>query len=389
MENEAAPFDGHALSDLLYRYDVSLSALEDLFGSPETGEELLRGDRLPSLHEATLLGAFLNVDPTVLTGAQRPSLGVSLRLGTAQVENDVAEPVEHAMKLLAADRLAEEWGFSSEVEDLSEFPVSRRLFKPKDDGRLTADRLRARLRLDPLDPIEDLTRLVEGLGSFVEYRPLPDNVHGISVPESRAKHTTWAVLINSNDYWVRQRFTLAHELSHIIYRDSGQLIVDRAQNENALPEIIADSFSRHFLLPDEALEEKLYEHGHSKGLRDVSILVADIVLTYGISRQATVKALRESSFHETPSASLLDDCENLSVAAMMATADCSDTWHRMEEGKGRRCASARLTDHVLSAFAGGLVSLATVADVIADGDRQEAARLLTAAGWDLATTAER
>jgi len=238
VEKEAAMFDGHALSDLFSRNDVSLAVLEELFGSPETVRELLHGDRLPSLHEATLLGALLGVDPTVLTGVKRPSLGVSLRLGTMRVENDVAEAVEHAMKLLAADRLSTEWGFGAPTEDLSGFPVSRRRFKAKEDGRLTADRLRARLRLDPVDPIEDLTSIVEDLGHLVEYRPLPENVHGIAVPETRGTHRTWAVLINSDDYWARQRFSLAHELSHIAYQDSGQFIVDRAQNESAFPEIV-------------------------------------------------------------------------------------------------------------------------------------------------------
>ncbi|WP_033227524.1 ImmA/IrrE family metallo-endopeptidase, partial [Streptomyces sp. NRRL F-6674] len=114
----------------------------------------------------------------------------------------------------------------------------------------TAVRLRAQRALDPLAPIEDLTGFVESLGCLVEYRPLPKNVHGISVPEIHENRQTWAILINSDDYWALQRFTLAHELSHVLYQDSGQIIIERAQNSNAIPEIIADSFSRHFLFPD-------------------------------------------------------------------------------------------------------------------------------------------
>ncbi|MFJ8614121.1 ImmA/IrrE family metallo-endopeptidase [Streptomyces sp. NPDC093675] len=389
MENEAATFDAHALSSLLSRNDVTPSVLEELFGSSEVGNELLRGERLPSRREASLLGALLGVDPGVLTGAKRPSLGVSLRLGTAEVEHDVVKPVEHAMKLLTADRLIKHWGFSAPIEDLSGFPVSRRLYKPREDGKATAVRLRARLDLDSLDPIEDLTGLVESLGCMVEYRPLPNNVHGISVPERRGSRMSWAILINSNDYWALQRFTLAHELSHVLYQDSGQFIVDRAQNSDAIPEIIADSFSRHFLFPDEALEEMLDQRGHLGDLPEVNRLVADIMLTYGISRRATVKALQESKDPLAPSDSLLRQCEDVRVTSMMASVGASAAWAQMAAAEGRRYASPRLTEHVLAAFAGDLVSLPTVADVIADGDEVEAARQLSAAGWDLAAVAER
>jgi hypothetical protein len=387
MGSEAATFDARALSELLLREDVTLSVLEDLLGSSEVSNELLRGERLPSRREASLLGALLGVDPKVLAGVQSPSLGVSLRLGTAEVEHDVVEPVEHAMKLLAADRLTEHWGFRAPSEDMSRLPVSRRSYKPKEDGRMTAVRLRARLRLDPFSPVEDLTGLVESMGCLVEYRPLPKNVHGISVPENRGSRKAWAILINSHDYWALQRFTLAHELSHVLYEDSGQIIVDRAQTSDALPEIIADSFSRHFLFPDDALEEMLENHGRPSEPADVDRLVADIMLTYGISRQATLKALRESKDPLAPSESLLRRCESVAVRSMMAGVGAGAAWSEMAEAEGRRYASPRLTEHVLAAFADNVVSLPMVADVIADGDEAEAARQLSAAGWDLPSAA--
>ncbi len=388
MGSEAATLDARALSELLLREDVTLAVLEDLFGSSEVGNELLHGERLPSRREASLLGALLGVDPKVLAGVQSPSLGVSLRLGTAEVEHDVVEPVEHAMKLLAADRLTGHWGLRALAEDLSRLPVSRRSFKPKEDGRMTAVRLRARLRLDPISPVEDLTGLVENMGCLVEYRPLPKNVHGISVPENRGDRKSWAILINSDDYWALQRFTLAHELSHVLYEDSGQIIVDRAIPSDAIPEIIADSFSRHFLFPDDALEEMLETHGRPSDLAGVDRLVSDIMLTYGISRQATLKALRESGDALAPPESLLRKCESASVWSMMAGMGAGAVWSEMAEAEGRRYASPRLTERVLAAFADDVVSLPMVADVIADGDEAEAVRQLRAAGWDLPSVAE-
>ncbi|NYS17232.1 hypothetical protein HFP43_00030 [Streptomyces sp. SJ1-7] len=117
-------------------------------------------------------------------------------------------------------------------------------------------------------------------------------------------------------------------------------------------------------------------------------LVADTMLTYGISRRATVKALRDSIYPLTPSNSLLDQCENMTVASMMVSVGAGAAWSQMAEAEGRRYASPRLTEHVLAAFASNVVSLQTVADVIAEGDEEEAARQLSAAGWDLTRAAE-
>ncbi|MFF1875172.1 ImmA/IrrE family metallo-endopeptidase [Kitasatospora herbaricolor] len=380
MKHDAA-LDGPALSRLLSGNNVTPSLLEQLFGSPEVGEELMRGARLPSAYEATLLGSLMNVDPTVLTGTREPPLGVSLRLGTAEVEHDVQAWVEHAAKLLTADRLSADWGFSAPPRDLSTFSLSKRQWEAKESGKRTAIRLRAYLGLGPTEPIADLTGFVESLGHPVEYANLPENVHGISAPEARGAHKRWVVLINCNDYQVRQRYTLAHELSHILYEDTGQVIVDRAEHSEVRPEIVADSFARHFLLPDEALTGMITGH-ELVNLSTVQRLVSDIMLTYGISRQATLKALREArpSPVEGP---LLEACEKSSVASMMALVGAGQAWSEMEEDRNRPCSSPRLTDQVLNAFADRVVNLGTVSDVITNGDREEAARLLREAGWDI------
>ena len=371
-------FDGSELRVLLSENQITLETLDELFGCPGVGADLLNGTRLPSLHEATLLGALLRLDPGVLTGRKAPSLGVSLRLGSAGVQHDVARPVEHATRLLAADRLAEDWGLAAPRQSLPDFPVSK-TWHNKEAGRATARRLRAYLALGS-GPVGDLTAFVEGLGYPVEYRPLPENVHGISVPERRKDRTAWTVLINSNDGWGRQRFTLAHELSHIVYGDSGQFIVDRAEKSDIGPERIADSFARHFLLPDEALGDILRDHGAIADRRAAWFLVADIMLTYGISRDATVIALGDT---ELFASDLLDACADVSVASIMEAAGRSEEWARMDQTWGQTYPSVRLTQCVLAGYGDGVLSLQTVADVIAGGDRDDAAVQLRNAGWDI------
>ncbi|MFG3055518.1 ImmA/IrrE family metallo-endopeptidase [Kitasatospora sp. NPDC048239] len=381
MTHETAALDGPALSRLLSNNNVTHSMLEQLFGSPDVGDELMRGVRRPSLYEATLLGSLMDVDPSVLTGARKPPIGVSLRLGTADVGHDVQVWVEHAAKLLAADRLTEEWGFSTPPVDLSTLSISKNKWDAKESGRKTAERLRSYLGLGIFEPVKKLTDFIESLGHPVEYAPLPTGVHGISVPEEHQNRKRWVVLINCNDYWARQRFSLAHELSHVLYQDAGQVIVDRTEPPELRPEIIADSFARHFLLPEEALHLMIGRH-EPTSLTAVQRLMADIVITYGISRQAALKALKETRA-ATVDRSLLEACEQIPVASMMAFAGSGPDWSELEQDRGRPFASPRLTDQVLDGFADGVVSLETVSNVIAGGNSEKAAQMLREAGWNL------
>lgn len=376
--SSAPVFDGSELQILLADNQVTVEMLDDLLGSPGVGAELLGGERLPSLHEATLLAALLHMDPAVLTGRKKPSLGVSLRLGSAGVQHDVAEPISHATRLLAADRLVEDWRLATPATPLTGLSVAKG-WHNKEAGRTTARRLRAYLGLGSA-PVEDLTGFVENLGYPVEYRPLPEKVHGISVPEHRKNRTAWVVLINSNDGWGRQRFTLSHELSHIIYKDDGQLIVDRAENTDVIPERIADSFARHFLLPDDALKKLVQAHGAIGDYRASCRLISDIMLTYGISRDATVIALSETG---RVASKLLTMCSDATVASIMESAGRADEWSEMEQDRGQTFISSRLAEGVLAGFGDGMFSLKTVANVIADGDPDKAAVQLRDAGWNI------
>nr|WSU73169.1 ImmA/IrrE family metallo-endopeptidase [Streptomyces anulatus] len=372
------------LQTLVAESAFSENDLQKLFESTDSMRELLSGSRLPTLHEATLLGSFFKVDPSVLMYGKEPSLGVSLRLGSIEGISGVGATVEHATRLLAVDRLTREWGYEEPVTDLPDFSPSKK-WNYRQAGEKTAIRLRAYLDLKDTEPVPDLTGLVESLGYPVEYRNLPNDVHGISVPEVWNSRTAWVILINCDDGWARQRFTLAHELSHVLQGDSGQVIVDRAVVEDRGPEIIADSFARNFLLPEEALESISKAHGKIGDKNQMASLVTDVMLTYGVSRDVTLYALRETGVGSFDS-DLLDFFSKATVTDMMRSSGRLHQWFEMREASGRVCASGRLTRQALDAYGDGLTTFESVADVIADGDSGRAAELLKDAGWeDLAT----
>ncbi|GAA1301739.1 ImmA/IrrE family metallo-endopeptidase [Streptomyces javensis] len=370
------------LERLIANEGVTEDALLDLLGSAESVADLTAGTRLPSMYEASLLSAFFRVNPGLLMQTAEPTMGVSLRLGTMDDIHDVSDTVDHATRLLEIDRLTREWGFTSPATDITDFAPSR-VWHNRYAGEKTAARLRAYLDFDYLSPIEDLTGLIEGLGYPVEYRNLPGNVHGISVPEKWGEEIAWVILINSNDVWSRQRFTLAHELCHVLQEDAGQVIVDRVTMSDVRPEQIANSFARNFLLPEDALLNTLERHGQIANIEGAAKLVAEVILTYGISRDSAVIALADAGDQYLNSA-LLDFCRSTPVHEIMQISGDWEAWRELNESRGSLFPSDRLTQQVLGAYGDGLVSMQAVADVIADGDSALAAQQLREAGWEVA-----
>ncbi|MFF5334369.1 ImmA/IrrE family metallo-endopeptidase [Streptomyces sp. NPDC013181] len=369
----------HTLQTLISEARATQDMLVGLLGSKECLHELVTGERLPTLHEATLLGAFFNVSPALLLQTAEPSLGVSLRLGAADGMQDATEAVRHAIRLLSADRLTRDWGFVQPVRAVRNFAASKVWHQAK-AGERTAARLRAYLGIEDLDAIEDLTGLVESLGYPVEYRKLPADVHGISVPEKWPSETAWVILINSDDVWTRQRFTLAHELCHVLQKDVGQVIVDRVTMPDIGPERVANNFARHLLLPEEALQDKISTHGKIASNSAAVEFFADVMLTYGVSRDSLAISLKEAGAEITGTPHFRY-CQTVAVREIMRLSGNTEPWEELDEVRGEVIPSERLTQQVLDAYGSGLVSLQSVADVIADADIEAARYQLCEAGW--------
>src|SRR4051812_48601125 len=65
----------------------------------------------------------------------------------------------------------------------------------------------------PPVPVESIARKY----AEVMRRPLPPDISGMLVPvPGIGGKSRWIIVINSNDAAVRQRFTIAHELGHLL-----------------------------------------------------------------------------------------------------------------------------------------------------------------------------
>ena len=104
------------------------------------------------------------------------------------------------------------------------------------------------------DPIPNLVELLEERGLKVVCEPLADSIDGMTAYIRRADGSTIPVIVVNALHWgERQRFTLAHELGHIIMMMGSGL--GEAEIEKA-----AHRFAGAFLMPAEILWAEIGRH---------------------------------------------------------------------------------------------------------------------------------
>ncbi|CAB0488949.1 ImmA/IrrE family metallo-endopeptidase [Corynebacterium diphtheriae] len=120
-----------------------------------------------------------------------------------------------------------------------------------EDARMRAQEI---LEVFPIgnSGLAGLVQLAATLGASVEFRPLEPSISGVVIKEDA---DTPKIYINSEEPMVRQRFTLAHEIGHLIERenlgkDGEYSFIDYRNNSNYdLHEFYADEFAGALLMP--------------------------------------------------------------------------------------------------------------------------------------------
>jgi len=127
---------------------------------------------------------------------------------------------------------------------------------PRSQGLALAKQVRRELGLG-VAPLPDLFMLLEErFGIDVDMRPLPEKVHGLATAGDGFAY----VLVNTTDVWGRQRFTLSHELCHLLVDDLDTLVIDAPADlggRTGPDETRADAFAAHLLAPEEGIQQWL------------------------------------------------------------------------------------------------------------------------------------
>ena len=72
----------------------------------------------------------------------------------------------------------------------------------------------------------------------------------------------WVVLVNRNDTWGRQRFSLAHEFKHVLdWSKADTLYCDGYRSANYQAERAADAFAAALLMPKAWIKRAFYDEG--------------------------------------------------------------------------------------------------------------------------------
>lgn len=228
---------------------LSLRALSERVGNVVTAQAILKYEKnraMPGSQVLIALSKALNVSPGYLLSEREIALeGIEFRkaasAGAKQEKAVQARVLEQVERYLAVEEaLAMEpahW-----QAGLSKLPP---ITQP-DDGQEAAQKLRKQWNLGD-DPIPSMTELIEEHGIKVIALPLDKSIFGSKANVKLADDgEVAAILVNREHTGERQRFTLAHELGHLLLTLHRR--VSPRDAEKAM-----DRFAGAFLVPDNAL----------------------------------------------------------------------------------------------------------------------------------------
>jgi Zn-dependent peptidase ImmA (M78 family)/DNA-binding XRE family transcriptional regulator len=254
---------------------LSLRELEGRIGNRVTAQAIGKYERdesMPSSGVLIALADALGVSVDYLVGDQEMVLeAVEFRKKKITSRREEAQVEARILHLLERYLMVEELLGLRSIE----WHRPREAPYPVIQGVSEADRAAQSLREHwglGTDPIPNLVELFEEQGIKVLAVDLT-NIDGLTARVRRAqKGAVPVVVVNRNDWGERQRFTLAHELGHMVMDVSAKVDDEKA----------AHRFAGAFLMPADALWAEIGRHRTSIGGRELFYLKQ----LFGVSVQA-------------------------------------------------------------------------------------------------------
>lgn len=136
----------------------------------------------------------------------------------------------------------------------------------------------------------DVARAAEVAGAIIAYQPLNSELSGVLVKEQDRV----IIGVNSAHPKTRQRFTIAHELGHLVLKHKGEVFVDRTvlrrdgKSSQAVDkqEIEANGFAAALLMPQALVLERLEHRQNEKPTIAPKELIELLAKDFGVSAEA-------------------------------------------------------------------------------------------------------
>ena len=278
---------------------LSLRGLEAAIGNRVTAQAIgkyERGESMPGSGVLIALAGALGVSVDYLVGDQEMVLeAVDFRKKTITSKREVAQVEAQVLRMLEGYLM---------VEELLRLP-SVEWDKPRDapfpvvGDVAEADRGASALRSHwglGIDPIPDLVGILEGRGVKVLSVTLARSIDGLTARVRRARGGAVPVIVVNGAHWgERQRFTIAHELGHMVLSVIGR----KVDGEKA-----AHRFAGAFLMPAESLWSEVGKRRTSVGWDELFKLKQ----LFGVSVQALTYRCKDLGiFNQTLFRRLFDE----------------------------------------------------------------------------------
>jgi len=277
---EAVVF-GERLKLARKRAGLSLRALSAGIGSRVSAQAIgkyERGEMMPGSDVLDLLAKVLDVSPQYLMSDQVVELSdmeFRKRTGTSARDRAAVEvaAIEELQRYCAIERILRQASSGWQIPQLG-----RRFLGCLDEAELLAMELRKEWRLG-IDPIPNMTELLEERGIKVLLVELPDNVSGLTCSARQSHDNTRlsVIVVNVMHSLERRRLTLAHELGHRVFEPGSPVNHEKAATE----------FAGAFLMTREHLENRL---GPRRNALSYNELV-QLKRQYGVSAAALLVRL--------------------------------------------------------------------------------------------------
>jgi len=240
-----------------------------------------RGEDIPSSGVLSALAKALGVSLAYLLdtqGLQLSSVEFRTKANTtgrerALVETEVLEWIERYLQIeLVLELDSADW----------QCPLAKRQkLRDVNDAEQVAAEVRKAWKLG-LDPIPNMTELLEEKGLKVLTVRLPDRVSGFTCLVKRPKAADLPVIVVNNQFSLeRRRLTLAHELAHRLLDCEG---MSEKEVEKA-----ANLFAGAFLMPKEHLLREVGKHRQALGYKEL----IGLKKLYRVSGAAVLMRLRQ------------------------------------------------------------------------------------------------
>jgi Zn-dependent peptidase ImmA (M78 family) len=135
---------------------------------------------------------------------------------------------------------------SIDVQTIATIPLHEPNEDSIDEIESIAERVRLELRVPP-GPVQSMTRILESVGAVIFRRPMPPKIDALV---DGMPGTPPIVLLSEALLGGRQRFTLAHELAHLVMHNALNYSFDVMERQ-------ANQFASAFLMPAREIKAKL------------------------------------------------------------------------------------------------------------------------------------